>query len=126
MNYEIRKIKIPFETGKIIEFQSENLSKLIEVKPLDEWWAPDLEAAKKSGDYTKVRQTLSVVVLERWGSEKFPNCTHKLVILKEGQPFELTLNYEPILSRRGKFQAMKPFNFYAPCYIPEDFYVFQV
>lgn len=100
MNYEIRHIEVPMKTGVVIEYYAENLCKLIEAK------------IKKSPVESPL---IDLVVLERWGSEKRPDSKHRAVILKVGEKFEHTVNYEPILSRRGKFQL---------CGV--DHYLFQI
>jgi hypothetical protein len=83
MKYQIRRIPIDFKVGKIISFESQQLTKILDV----EVWA--------SGAV--------VTVLERWGEKSGSNKIHKIIIMEEGQEVELTFPYEPTLSRRAKF-----------------------
>ena len=83
MKYQIRRIPIEFKVGKIITFDAQTLCKVLEVDVFS------------SG--------ASVVVLERWGSEKGKEKTHRIIIMEEGQEVDLTFSYEPTLSRRAKF-----------------------
>jgi hypothetical protein len=119
MKCKIRKIEVPLETGKVIEYEAQPLCKLIEGVPdKNKKFGPDVKAVTDKGipfDFTSCRPALNLVVLERWGSERSKEKTHKIVILREDEEFELTLNYEWILSRRGKFT----FN-------GEDYYLFQL
>lgn len=119
MKCQIRKIEVPLETCKVIEYQAQSLCKLIEAIPdRNKKYEPDVKAVADKGipfNFTSCRPSLSLVVLERWGSHKSEEKTHKIVILKEGEEFELTLNYEWILSRRGKFT-----------FDEEDYYLFQL
>lgn len=83
MKYQIRRIPIDFKVGEIITFESQQLTKILDV----EVWA--------SGAI--------VTVLERWGEKPGPNKPHKIIIMAEGQEIDLTFSYEPTLSRRSKF-----------------------
>lgn len=107
MQCQIRKIEVPLETAKVIEYKAQQLCKLIEAIPdRNKKYGPDIADIVAKGvpfDHTACRTALSLVVMERWGSHKSEEKTHKIVILREGELFDLTLNYEWILSRRGKF-----------------------
>jgi hypothetical protein len=104
MNYKIRKIKIALETAKIILFEAKTLCKIIEAIP---------NYDNNDTFY------LDLVILERWGNVclgyEVPDKTHKVVILRPDENFEYTPNYEPVLSRRGKFRIGT-----------QDYYLFQV
>ncbi len=123
MNYKIRKIEIPLETGKIIEFDAKTLCKIIEAIPdYNKVYSQDVEECHKNHEdvnFNTCRVSLDLVVLERWGDVcqgyQVPTKVHKVVILKEGEEFTYTPNYEPILSRRGKFRVGT-----------QDYYLFQV
>ena len=114
----MRTIEIPLETGVVITYKAENLCKLVEVKAGPPFYHQDMSAAIDAGepyDFTKCRRAIELVVLERWGSEQRPDCDHKIVILQLNEPFQLTVPYEPILSRRGKFTIGV-----------QDYYIFQI
>ena len=123
MNYKIRKIEIPLETGKIIEFEAKTLCKIIEAIPdYNRVYNKDLQECYDNHEeptFVNCRVSLDLVVMERWGDICFgytiPDKTHRVVILKEGEEFSYTPNYEPILSRRGKFHVGT-----------QDYYLFQV
>lgn len=92
MKYQIRRIPIEFSTGKIIEFLSQPLCKILRI---DAWAKPI------SGPQREIEAV--VICLERWGESKGPERLHKLVILEEGQEWSYVTNFEPVLSRRNSF-----------------------
>ncbi len=110
MYYEIRRIEIPLESGKLIEFKALHLCKIIECVPNNNWYIEDM---KKPLD--ERRESLYVVVMERWGQNRGTEKTHKLVMLQVGERWEFMPAYEPTLSRRGKFSHRM-----------KEYYVFQV
>lgn len=96
MKYKIKRIPIELKFNQIIEFEAEELCKIIQV---DYWHGTEA----------------SVIVLERWGEKHSRPKTHKIVILREGEEFEMTLPYEPTLSRRESVNING-----------EEYFVFQI
>lgn len=93
MKYKIKKIRIPFKQNELILFSAQPLCKIIEVLFVN-------------------NSELDVVVLERWGQIPDIDRDYQIVILKENEIFEHTQNYEPVLSRRGKFQGHNGRSYY--------------
>lgn len=96
MQYRLREIEIPFVTKELIEFDAQNLCKIVECRTIS-------------------IDKIAVIVLERWGLNQSGPHKHRIVILRPGNSFEYTTNYEPTLSRRGSFD-----------YYGHKYYVFQV
>lgn len=80
MKYKIKRIPIELKFNEVIEFEAEQLCKVINVDAWDDG--------------------ATVVVMERWGQVHSRLKKHKIIIMEEDVEIDYEVPYEPTFSRR--------------------------